>query len=90
MGEFDNAIDVCLITTGSVYSLANIESVLGIAILIIQLVWIVCKLTAKIINIIKTKKYNELDETIKEAVDSLETAKSVKNIGDTFNNDSYN
>lgn len=72
MGNTEKIIDTCLLTTGSIYSLANIEHILGIIILIIQLLWIMIKLVVKIVNTIKKKEsLNLLDDDFSSAIGSL-------------------
>ena len=72
MGKTENIIDVCMLTIGSTYSLANIEETLGIIILIIQLVWILTKIIARIIKAIREHDpFNVIEEDIDEEVYKL-------------------
>ena len=54
-------IDTAMITIGISYSLDNIRSILGIAILALQVLWILFKLVIRIINAIK--KPSDLDNS---------------------------
>ena len=54
-------IDTAMITIGISYSLDNIRTVLGIAILALQLLWILFKLIIRLINAIK--KPSDLDKS---------------------------
>lgn len=70
--KFERIIDTCLLTIGSAYSLANVEQILGIVILVIQLLWIIAKLWLKIYTKIKTKKDVEtIPDDFKDAVDEI-------------------
>lgn len=70
-----NTFDACLLSIGTVYSLANIEQILGVIILIIQLVWILAKLGVKIFNAIKEKTpEKQIEETIESTVDDIQEA----------------
>lgn len=64
MGNTEKCVDTFLLTVGSLYSLANIEHILGIIILVIQLVWIVAKLVIKIVNAIKHGEPIIIDEEL--------------------------
>ena len=71
-----NTVDCCLIAIGSFYSLANVEQMLGIIILAIQLIWIITKLTVKIVNTIKNKEpIDNINNDVKEAIDILDNFK---------------
>ena len=59
----ENVFDGCLLTISTTYSLANIEQILGIIILIIQILWISSRLTIKIIE--KHREKKSLSEFIK-------------------------
>ena len=70
--KFERIIDTCLLTVGSAYSLANVEQILGIIILVIQLLWIIAKLWLKIYTKIKNKNCIEtIPEDFKDAVDEI-------------------
>ena len=68
-------VDGCLLSLGTIYSLANIEQILGVLILVVQLVWLSFKVGVKIYNTIKNKKpiqTNDEDvEEIKELYEDL-------------------
>lgn len=73
MHKADTIVDTVLLSIGSLYSLANIEHILGIIILVIQLVWIVTKLTVKIVNAIKSKEdLSTFDPDVENVIGSLE------------------
>ena len=72
MHNKESIIDTVLLTIGSTYSLANIEHILGIIILVIQLAWIMCKLVVKIINTIKSKQPLETcDKDVGSVIDTI-------------------
>lgn len=75
MNKIDDLIDYGLIATGTLVSLENIETMLGIAILIIQFIWLVTKLVVKAIEVIrKDGDLNELDKEVDNIVDFVEDA----------------
>lgn len=74
----DRIIDWVLIASGSIYSLANIEHILGIAILTIQLAWIIAKLTVKIVNAIKNgQNLDDLDDDVSDTIDTIGDIKDI-------------
>ena len=70
-----NVLEDVLIAGGIAISLPQIESILGIIILSVQVVLILIKAGTKIYNLIKAKKYDEIDDTLKETQDQLEDLK---------------
>ena len=54
----ENIVDTVMITTGSLYSLTNIEHILGIILLVFQIIWISVKLFFKLKKHIR-KEYND-------------------------------
>ena len=73
MHKADTIVDTVLLSIGSIYSLANIEHILGIIILVIQLLWILTKLTVKVIEAIKNKDdLNAFDPDVENIIGSLE------------------
>ena len=80
MANTEKVIDGCLLSIGSAYSLANIEHILGIIILIIQLLWIATKLTVKIVNAVKNKIPLELfDDDVGSVVGQINIFKDILN-----------
>lgn len=78
MNNTENIIDVCLLTIGSAYSLANLEHILGVIILVLQLVWILSKFINKIVKSIKKKKMPQIEEhEVKELQNVLEDLSEV-------------
>lgn len=72
MDKVSNAVDCTLIALGTTFSLANIQSILGITMLCIQLVWIAVKLIVKIVDTIKKREnLGQLDGDVKELVDQI-------------------
>ena len=56
LSKISNTIDACIMSVGGLYGLSQIESILGIMILSIQVVWLISKLIIKIVRVIKRKK----------------------------------
>lgn len=81
-----NIVDYMMILTGSIYSLANIEHILGIIILVIQLAWIIIKLGYKVYTKIKKGgDIAELEGDVKDTIDNLEDIKNSINTEDKKN-----
>ena len=75
-----SAVDYSLIGIGTLFGLTEIESVLGIIILIVQFIWFI----VRIVIAIKTKDTKELKTTIQEGteiVNSLNDKKEEKDNG---------
>ena len=66
-----NVLEDVLIAGGVAISLPMIESILGIIILSVQVCLILWKAGKKIYQAIKNKKYDEIDDTLKETQDQL-------------------
>lgn len=75
MNNIKNVVDYSLIAVGSVISFANIETILGIVLLIIQISWLLTKLIYKIVITIKQK--GNLDELDKEVTDITEVIETI-------------
>ena len=72
MKNIHNTIDNILIALGATWSLANIQTLLGIIVLVFQIVWLTFKLIVKIINKIKTKgNLDELDKEVDKITDKI-------------------
>lgn len=72
MDKVSNAVDCTLIALGTTFSLANIQSILGVIMLCIQLVWIAVKLIVKIVDTIKKREnLGQLDGDVKDLVDRI-------------------
>lgn len=73
-----DTIDYALIAFGATWSLDNIESVLGIVVLAIQVIWLLAKFIVKLITICKTSNIenigdnlDSLDKDLEEITDKL-------------------
>lgn len=72
MKNIHNTIDNILIALGATWSLANIQTLLGIIVLVFQIVWLTFKLIVKIINTIKTKgNLDDLDKDVDKITDKI-------------------
>lgn len=72
-----NAVDYGLIGIGTLFGLTDIESILGIIILVIQFIWVVLK----IIFAIKNKNKEELKTAIDEGTELIESIKDKQEHG---------
>lgn len=78
MKTTETIVDTCLLTAGTIYSLENIEHILGIAILVVNLMWIILKLVVKISHTYNNGcDDNSLDENFEETLDVLNDVKDV-------------
>lgn len=74
--NYQRTVDTLLLTMGTAYSLANIEQVLGIIILVLQIGWILTKLTLKVIHKVRNKEpLNDIGKTFTEAIEDVTTIK---------------
>lgn len=72
MKNIHNTIDNILIALGATWSLANIQTLLGIIVLVFQILWLTFKLIVKIINKIKTKgNLDDLDTEVDKITDKI-------------------
>ena len=70
-----NVLEDVLIIGGVTISVTMIQSILGIIILSCQIVLILFKAGKKIYDLVKAKKYDEIENTLKETQDQLEDLK---------------
>ena len=64
-------VDNALIAIGLAFAISDIESILGIIILIVQLVWILSKAIVRIYHAIKEKNGKEVTDSIKDLSEDL-------------------
>lgn len=74
-GKVSNTIDTMLITIGAMIGLSDIESLLGIIILCVQIVWIFVKIGIRIYDNVKNKNMNGVVDDIKDLHDELNNLK---------------
>lgn len=73
----DNIIDSVLLTLGTAFSLSNIESLLGIVILIVQIMWLSFKLIYSLKNNVKhDKPIEELDDEFNDVIKKITELKN--------------
>ena len=70
-----NILEDVTIAGGIAVSLPMIETILGIIILSVQVILIIYKATMKIIELMKKKKYDEIDDALEDTKDQLEDLK---------------
>ena len=72
MQNISRVVDGALIALGLTYSLQNIQSILGIIILVIQIIWLLTKFITKVVSYIKAKRnIEELDPDFQNVVDKI-------------------
>ena len=69
-------VDNALIAIGLAFAISDIESILGIIILIVQLVWILAKAIVRIYHAVKEKNGKEVTDSIKDLSDDLTDLKN--------------
>ena len=69
-------VDNVLIAIGLAFAISDIESILGIIILIVQLVWILSKAIVRIYHAVKEKNGKEVTDSIKDLSDDLTDLKN--------------
>ena len=81
--KVDNAVDTVMLLTGSIYSIVNIQEVLGIVILILQAVWLLSKLVLSAVRYYKGEISSEdiLEdlEDFKDEIDNIQGDKDDSN-----------
>lgn len=83
-------VDSCLLMVGTAYSLANIENILGVFILIIQAIWITVKLIVKIVNAIKNKRLpKDIENDVGSVINIVEDIKEAISEKDIHNEDEF-
>lgn len=80
-----NVIDLSLIAACTAWSIDNIESILGVILLIIQICWILAKL---VINLVKYLKKGKDIDKLDKYIDEIEnTVNNVLNNGERSGED---
>lgn len=65
-------VENVLIILGTTFGIQQIESILGIVILILQVLLVLYKVGYKVYLKIKEKKYDEIDDVVEEGIDNIE------------------
>ena len=76
MEKVSRIIDVCMLSAGVSYSLANIQTILGVVMLSIQIAWLATKFIIKLVNKIRAKEnLDDLDNEIDTIIDTIKDVK---------------
>lgn len=73
--QVSNIIESVLLTLGITISLADIQQILSIIILVLDVCWILFRLGMKIYEKIKTNRIDEIGDDIKDAKDGINDIK---------------
>lgn len=85
--NISNVVDNVLLVFGFTYALNDIESILGITLLIIQLLWLFSKFFIKLYDKIKKKDFTGIDKDIKDLEkDTSDLIESTKKGSDEHGN----
>lgn len=71
-----NIVEDVLIGFGITVSLIDIQQVLSIILLVLNVGWLLTKLVLKIVEHVKKKQYDQIDDDIKETIDGIEEIKN--------------
>ena len=72
MNKSVDFIDYTLIVLGTSISIANLQELLGVILLVIQIIWLLIKLIVKIATTIKNKgNLNDLDDDVSELTNTI-------------------
>jgi len=71
-----NIVEDVLIGFGITVSLIDIQQVLSIILLVLNVGWLLIKLVLKIVEHVKKKQYDQIDDDIKETIDGIEEIKN--------------
>lgn len=71
-----NIVEDVLIGFGITVSLIDIQQVLSIILLVLNVGWLLVKLVLKIVEHVKKKQYDQIDDDIKETIDGIEEIKN--------------
>ena len=69
--NLNNAIDNVLLVFGFTYALSDIESILGIIILCIQIIWLFSKFFLRVYAKIKNKDYDSIGKDVEDLENGL-------------------
>jgi len=85
--NISNVVDNVLLVFGFTFALNDIESILGITLLIIQLLWLFSKFFIKLYDKIKKKDFTGIDKDIKDLEkDTTDLIESTKKGSDEHGN----
>lgn len=85
--NISNVVDNVLLVFGFTFALNDIESILGITLLIIQLLWLFSKFLIKLYDKIKKKDFTGIDKDIKDLEkDTTDLIESIKKGSDEHGN----
>ena len=83
MGKYDTAVDGVFIALGTAWSLANIQTILGIIVLVLQIVWLLTKIIVKVEKKVKAgEDISVLDDEVDDVISIID---KYANKGDKVN-----
>lgn len=77
-----NVIEDVLIGMGITVSLIDIQQILSIVLIVLNVCMILVKVGLKIYEHVKTKKYDQIDDDLKEGIDGIEKIQEQTNHND--------
>lgn len=73
MSKINATIDSLFLVIGTGYSLVNIQTILGIVVLCLQIVWIITKIVVKVIKKVKAgEDISALDDEVDDVIGIIE------------------
>lgn len=86
MGKYNTAIDGLFMVVGTAWSLANIQTILGIVVLALQIIWLVTKIVVKVVKKVKAgEDISVLDDEVDDVISIID---KYANKGDKVNGES--
>lgn len=77
-----NVIEDVLIGMGITVSLIDIQQILSIVLIVLNVCMILVKIGLKIYEHVKTKKYDQIDDDLKEGIEGIEKIQEQTNHND--------
>lgn len=77
-----NVIEDVLIGMGITVSLIDIQQILSIVLIVLNVCMILVKVGLKIYDHVKTKKYDQIDDDLKEGIEGIEKIQEQTNHND--------
>ena len=77
-----NVIEDVLIGMGITVSLIDIQQILSIVLIVLNVCMILVKVGLKIYEHVKTRKYDQIDDDLKEGIDGIEKIQEQTNHND--------
>lgn len=78
VNNYINTFEDALIILGASIGISNLDTILGIIVLSFQIILILWKFGYKVYNLVNKKKYDKIDDAIKEVIEEVDELKDRK------------